>query len=116
MPVRLTSTINAAVLALCLLLSVPVACPAADFNAAELLYRSGDYAQAAEVAQAEVERGIWNERWARLLLKCQLTTGQYEQALVTYETAVKRYSGSLTLRMQGVEAMRFNGLDDKADQ
>lgn len=113
---RLTSKINSAVLSLCLLITAPSVCRAADFNATELLYRSGDYAQAAEVAKAEVERGIWNERWARLLLKCQLTTGQYEQALTTYEAAVKRYSGSLTLRLQGVEAMRFNGLDEKADQ
>ncbi|TWT75392.1 tetratricopeptide repeat protein [Allorhodopirellula solitaria] len=87
---------------------------AADFSEAEQHFFAGRYEQAEAAAAAEVDRGIWNERWPRLLIQCQLTTGQYAAALQTYDAAVERYPTSLTLRMLGVEAMRYNQLPDRA--
>ena len=54
---------------------------AADLEAARQQFLSGQYAEAAEVAATEVERGIWNERWPQLLIDCYLTTGKYNEAV-----------------------------------
>ena len=96
--------------ALAILVAAPVAGSAADYGAAELLFRSGQYDEAADVAGAEVERGIWNERWSLLLIQSQLARGRYPEALESYRTAVRRYSSSLPLRLLGVEVLRANGL------
>ncbi|QDT04682.1 hypothetical protein K227x_30760 [Rubripirellula lacrimiformis] len=88
--------------------------PAADLNAARQLHSEGKYEAAAEVANAEVERGIWNERWPRLLIECHLATGRYADALAIYEDAIKRYPTSLTLRLLGLDAYRFNSQPDQA--
>ena len=82
---------------------------AADFDSALQQYRSGQYEAAAEIAAGEVERGIWNERWPRLLMKCLLATGKYQNAVAVYDDAIKRYPTSLTLRMLGRDALRLAG-------
>jgi tetratricopeptide (TPR) repeat protein len=89
---------------------------AADYGSTESLYLSGKYVEAEKIAAGEVERGIWNERWPRLLIRCQLEQGKYADSLAAYEAAVKRYPTSLTLRMLGVEAMRFSNSLDRATQ
>ena len=86
---------------------------AADFDSAQQQFYAGQYEEAAEVAAAEVERGIWNERWPRLLIKCYLATGKYSEALETYDAAIKRYPTSLTLRMLGRSAIRYSGSIDR---
>ena len=54
---------------------------AAEYQEAEKLFFAGDYQQCAkQFAAAEVERGVWNEKWPALLIRCQLTTGDYRQA------------------------------------
>ncbi len=105
------------VIALCLLgviVSVPTA-QAADLQAAEKLFRTGQYDEAQQIAAAEVESGIWNERWPRLLMQIQLTRGQYAEALTTYENAISRFPSSLTLRMLGIETLRHNNLIERAE-
>ncbi len=89
---------------------------AADYGSTEALYLSGKYVEAEKLAAGEVERGIWNERWPRLLIRCQLEQGKYAEALSAYDAAVKRYPTSLTLRMLGVEAMQFTNSLDRATQ
>lgn len=89
---------------------------AADFSEAEQLYFTGQYTEAEAVAAAEVESGIWNEKWSRLLIRCQLTTGKYAEALTTYDSAINRYSSSLTLRMQGLQVLRHNNLTDRVEE
>ena len=74
---------------------------AADVSSTEDLFRKGDYSACLTIARAEVERGVWNERWPRLLIRCQLTLGHYADARVTYENALKRYSSSIPLRLLG---------------
>tara|TARA_R110002049_G_scaffold4601_5_gene32214 strand:+ start:301266 stop:303932 length:2667 start_codon:yes stop_codon:yes gene_type:complete len=89
---------------------------AVDYETVKQQYRSGQYDEAAEAAAAEVERGIWNERWPRLLIQCYLVTGKYQDALAVFEDAVKRYPTSLTLRMMGREAIRLCGITDRDEQ
>ena len=82
---------------------------AADYDQALQRYHAGQYPEAIEIAAGEVERGIWNERWPRLLIKCLLATGKYQSAVAVYDDAVKRYPTSLTLRMLGRDALRMAG-------
>ncbi|QDV54641.1 tetratricopeptide repeat protein [Rosistilla oblonga] len=81
---------------------------AADVRDAEQQFRQGEYRQALAAAKAEVDRGVWNERWPRLLIQCQLLLGQYPQARATYEAALQRYSSSIPLRQLGGDVYRFN--------
>ncbi len=89
---------------------------AADLSDAEAVFRAGDYDAAAQIAQSEVDRGVWNEQWSRLLIQCQMTRGDYAGALGTYEKAIQRYSSSLALRLIGRDIFRFNGMNDRAKQ
>ncbi len=101
--------------AVCLtLLAVAIQCSAADLNVARDAFSAGRYAEAAEMALGEVERGVWNERWPRLLIDCQLATGRHADAVAVYETAIRRYPTSLTLRMQGIESYARAGRSDDA--
>ena len=89
---------------------------AAEYTTTRALFQSGKYAEAEELAAEEVTKGIWNERWPRLLIECQVVQGKYAEALKVYEDAIKRYPTSLTLRMMGVDVMRRNDLVDQASQ
>jgi len=87
---------------------------ASDLDDAKTLYRTGKYKQAEEFAAKQVEAGIWNERWPRLLIRCQMTLGKYDEATKTYESAISRYPTSLTLRMQGLQAYRLASKPEQA--
>ncbi len=97
-------------------LATPPTVDAADLNEVRELFSAGNYDAAALIAKQEVERGIWNERWPRILIECHLATGRYREALAVYEQAVQRYPTSLTLRMLGLDAFRFNGQTNEALQ
>ncbi|WP_235908380.1 peptidase MA family metallohydrolase [Roseiconus nitratireducens] len=86
---------------------------AANFSEAESLYRRGSLEEAKKIAAEEVERGIWNRRWSELLIQCQLDTGDYSEALATYEAAIDRYPTSLPLRVLGIRVARYNDLPDR---
>ena len=96
----------------------PCGAPAvgADLDDTRALYESGKYQEAEKTAAEQVEKGVWNERWPRLLIRCQMTTGKYKEANETYQAAIKRYPTSLTLRMLGIEAMQLAGLEEAASQ
>lgn len=83
-------------------------------NEARELLRKGDYDRCIEVAQSQVDRKVWNERWPELLLEAQLIRGQYEGAYANWLTAIEQFPVSLRLRLLGVEICRFNNLDAKA--
>jgi tetratricopeptide (TPR) repeat protein len=77
-------------------------------------FHSGDYETAARLSTEAVEAGIWNERWPRWLIRCQLMTGNYDEAIKTYQKVINRYPTSLTLRHLGIEALRRGGKSDLA--
>lgn len=87
---------------------------AADLTEAKTAFRTGDYAGAIAIAKEAVEAGTWNEEWPRLLIQLQLNGGEYSDALVTYDDALRRYSNSLPLRQLGVEVYRYNNQPDQA--
>ncbi len=89
---------------------------AAGLDDAEELFRSGKYEEAEALAAEQVERGIWNERWPRLLIQCQIARGKYAEAKEAYEAAIKRYPTSLTIRMQGLDVLRLSNLPDEATE
>ena len=89
---------------------------AASYDDTYKLFLEGKYEEAQEVAAAEVERGVWNRRWPELLIRCHLTRGQYADALKQYDAALERFPTSLTLRMLGIEALRYNGQTDRVGQ
>ncbi len=80
------------------------------------LFRSGQYDAAMQLAQLEVDRGVWNEKWPKLLLRCQLARGKNIEALATYTKAIDRYSQSLSLRMLGREALLANDRTEQAER
>lgn len=86
----------------------------ADLNVARDAFSAGRYDEAASMAAEEVERGVWNERWPRLLIESQLATGRYSDAVQAYEVAIKRYPTSLTLRTLGMDTYRRSGRSDDA--
>lgn len=89
-------------------LALPLTALAASFSDAEKLYHRGDYAACTSICRSEVDRGIWNENWSQLLIRCYLTTGRYEAAKAVYETAIKRYSSSIQLRALARDIYRYN--------
>lgn len=93
----------------------PVLLNAASFLKTEQLFYSGHYDECLEIALAEFDRGVWNDRWPQLAIKCLLTTGQYDQARTLYEQAKKRFATSIGIRSFGAEVLRFTGDEAIAD-
>jgi len=89
---------------------------AAEYAIAEQLFFNGDFKGSAALAQAEVDRGVWNEKWPLLLLRCQMATGKYSEAEVTYEEARERFKNSIALRMIGHDVYNFVGKTELAGQ
>lgn len=99
----------------CLIAGVMLAPARVRAQTPEVLLQTGDYQAAAIAAGAEVERGVWNEKWPRLLMQAQIIQGQYAAALETYEAAIGRYSNSLTLRLLAREALLNLGQTERAE-
>ena len=53
-------------------------------------YRTGDYASSISLAATQVERGVYNEVWPRMLVESYLAVGDYPAALKAYEKAIER--------------------------
>lgn len=109
---RIASSRFAAIAFLC----IAATAPAAEYKEAEQLLFSGKYDQATKMAAAEVDRGVWNEKWPTLLVKCYLTTGEYKRAEATYEAAKARFKNSISLRLIGHEVYNFVDKPDVAKQ
>jgi tetratricopeptide (TPR) repeat protein len=88
----------------------------ADINDARSAFYRGDYDGCIEMTKAEVERGIWNDVWARQLIQCYLVTGQYTEAVQVYEQVAQRFSDSIPLRVLAAEAYRFAGQHDRGSR
>lgn len=79
-------------------------------------FRTGDYPAAIKVASEQVDKGVWNEWWPRILIETHLATGDYASALKAYERAMDRFSESIRLRLLGVRVYRMNNLPAKANE
>jgi tetratricopeptide (TPR) repeat protein len=87
---------------------------AAELDECRQLLWSGQYEKCIESAKEKVDAGTWNEGWARLLIEAYSTTGKYEEALAVYEKVKDRYSSSLVLRLQAIDALRYNRQEGKS--
>jgi tetratricopeptide (TPR) repeat protein len=82
---------------------------AADVAEGEELLNAGKYAECAEMAAAEIERGNYREDWRRLKVSAELAEGNYEAALETIEEALSTHSSSIPLRLQAHTVYLYNG-------
>lgn len=82
----------------------------------EELFQTGQYDAVMKVAAAEIERGVWNEKWPRLLMQAQLARGRYAEAVATFDLAIRRYSNSLGLRLLAREALLATGDSERAER
>ena len=87
---------------------------AAEIETARLLFRTGQYERAAQVAAEETKRLAWSENWRRLQIESELARGNYAAALTALEEGLQRLPSSLQLRLLGRDVYRFNGLDARA--
>lgn len=89
---------------------------ATDLDDVTKMINSGKYEEAEVFAAEQVKRGIWNERWPKTLIRCLLLQGKAKPAVEIYQEAIKRYPTSLSLRLQGIDALRMSGLSDEATE
>jgi tetratricopeptide (TPR) repeat protein len=82
---------------------------AAEVRDAEELFRTGKYAECAEMAAAEIAGGSWDEDWPILKVRAELAEGKYPRALATIEEALDEHSWSLRLRLLAREVYLYNG-------
>lgn len=96
------------------LVLLSIAARAAEITQARSAFYHGDYEACIELASAEVQRGVWNEIWARQWIECLLATGRYREAVEVYEKVATRFSNSLPLRVLAAEAYRYSGAAPRA--
>lgn len=82
---------------------------AADLDEVAILFNQGEYEKCMELSRAEVERGVWNDGWSKLLMRSLLATGKYEEAAEVYSLVKEKFSASIPLRMLAIEALRYSG-------
>ncbi len=109
-------TILRLLLSLVILLSFAPGLDASEIDDAKNFYRSGDYNASIKLAALQVERGVWNEVWPRLLIESYLAVGDYSAALKAYEKAVERFGESIRLRLLGVQVYKMNNSLLKASE
>ena len=80
----------------------------------EQLYHAGKFEECREIAADQVRKGVWNELWPELLMRCHHTLGEYEAAVDVFESNLGRFGNRLAFRMAGVQAYRLVNRADKA--
>src|SRR5687767_8211941 len=89
---------------------------AADLAAARKLFNSGKYVECVEACAEGVAEEPRDEGWWLLKVRAELATGQYPQALQTFEAANERHDRSLPLLLLGYDVYRANDRPAEADQ
>ncbi len=89
---------------------------AASHYETELRYYEGRYEECLETARLEVRRGVWNELWPAMLIRCLLDTGRYEEAQAEYESSLTRYADRIAYRLLGAEVFRRVNQPDRAER
>jgi tetratricopeptide (TPR) repeat protein len=88
----------------------------ADPAKAQELIDKGEYEQAIEMAQLQVDKKTWNENWPRILASALLIQGKTEQAMKVYEDSLERFGDSMRLKLLGHQIYLENNLPQKAQQ
>ena len=87
---------------------------AADLTEAEALFRAGKYEECAKLCDDEIAADGWNEGWRALKISSEMERGKYAEALISTETAVRRFPTSVALRLLAREVYRYNGRQESA--
>ena len=89
---------------------------AAELKAAQSMYWQGEYKQCLDATTKAIEDGEWRDAWRVLKIESELALGLYDQAKVTADKALKRYSTDLQLRWVAFLAYRQVAEDDLAQK
>ena len=89
---------------------------ASEIDDVKNFFRSGDYQACIKLAGEQVEKGVWNELWPRMLIESYLATGEYPAALKAFEKAKERFGESIRLRLVGVRVYKMNNAANKAEE
>ena len=114
-PVAVVAARNWLLILVLFVLSV-APCPASEIDDVKNYYRSGDYEACIKLASEQVEKGVWNELWPRMLIEAYLATGDYPAALKAFEKAKERFGESIRMRLVGVRVYKMNNAANKAEE
>lgn len=89
---------------------------AETLSEAEELFRTGQYAECAEIADAEIESGFHSQEWPLLKIRCEMILGRYAEAAETVKKARVSHSNSIRLLWLERDVRRFNGDSDGAKE
>jgi tetratricopeptide (TPR) repeat protein len=89
-------------------LFTPTLASAADLAEAEALYRSGKYAECAELAGAEIEARSWREPWRHWKIQAEMAQGKYPEALASLEEAIGKFPSSVPLNLLARDVYLYN--------
>jgi tetratricopeptide (TPR) repeat protein len=81
---------------------------AADLPAAQALYNSGQYSEAALAASKAIEAGEYDDAWPLLKIRSEMVVGAYAEALAALDAAQSQHATSLALRLAGRDVYLFN--------
>jgi tetratricopeptide (TPR) repeat protein len=84
---------------------------------AERFYNEGRYPEVIKLAGAideKLGRYSVEEKWAILIIQCQLAMGDYEAANESLDASLVRFKNSIRLRRLGSEVRQFNGDEESA--
>ncbi|MCA9089780.1 MAG: tetratricopeptide repeat protein [Planctomycetaceae bacterium] len=102
-----------------LLLTILLLCEgtanAAEIDDCQKLLRTGEFVLCEEKTAAAVERGVYGESWHQILAAAQMEQGKYDAALQTLTTALEKYSWSIRLRWDLIQAARYAGKPELAE-
>lgn len=87
----------------------------AEIDEAIECFRSGRYAECAELAGRQIEQRAYSENWRLLKLQSELAIGRYADALETLDKALQDFPTSIRLRWWGHAVCRFNRQAERAE-
>lgn len=88
----------------------------ANVAEAQKLYKSGKYIECIAACDDAIEDERLDEAWWLLKIRAELATGQYSQALETFQAANDRHERSIPLLLLGYDVYRANDKPREADE
>ena len=85
-----------------------------EFSDAEQLFRSGQYEQCIEACSAGIADSAFRQEWPILKIRVEMTTGQYQQAFDTLNSALDVHPNSIRIRLAGIDVCKYNDEIERA--
>ena len=95
------------------LLALPSPASAASLDDARKLFNSGKYLECIEACADAIQDSRLDGNWWVLKVRAEMATGQYKEALATYESALSLHDRNIPLLLLGRDVLRMN---DRADE